>query len=46
MLQVTFGNHTIGKTQVLIVFKFENSVLSVEDADTPYISQQAKQMKM
>jgi hypothetical protein len=46
MLQVAFGNHTIGKTQVLMIFKFESGVSSIEDADTQYIHQQAKQMKM
>ena len=46
MLQVAFGDHTIGKTQVLMVFKFESVVSSVEDADTQYIRQQAKRMKM
>jgi len=46
MLHIAFGDHTIGKTQVLMVFKSENDVSSVEDADTQYVRQQAKQMKM
>jgi len=46
MLQVAFGDHTTGRTQVLMVFKFGSGVSSVEDAYTQYIHQQAKQMKM